>query len=231
MDGHTLRVFDSELMELRVHLLKLGRRVLEQVREGVSVLIQGRLEIAADVAARKEQIQSDARNLEEEIIVLLAKRQPVASDLRAILLLGRVVTELESVDRAARKIAKRSARIREVGCSELPALVADAAKLSTLALGMLQDALDCFEHLDADSAGAIEQRDEVLDQEFHRVLGLLMTHPQGDEQQLRCTLDTVFVLRALERVGDHAGHIAAIVPRLLQRAAEPAVAPNVGPGA
>lgn len=216
MDSHIVREFDAELMQLRLSVLALGGLVADQVQLAVAVLVEDSGDALMTVTTRKVQVQGQAKRIEEDILGLLARRQPVASDLRTILALGRVVTDLERVDHAARKIARLGADIRRVGCSRLPELAADVGRMSSQALSMLRDALDALDRGDEAAAAGIEARDEILDSEFRRALAGIVAHEETGESHLRFTLQTVFMLKALERVGDHAGSIAGIVPSIVR---------------
>jgi len=221
MDQHIVREFDSELMQLRMAVLALGGLVADQVQAAVVVLTEESTDGLDRVISRRAQVQAAAARIDDEVIGLLARRQPVASDLRTLLALRHVVTDLVRVDHAARKIARLGVEIRQSGCTRLSELAADARRMSTLALAMLREALDALDRGDEAGAERIQARDELLDGEFQQSLSRLVEHEEQGEQHLRSTLQTVFMLKALERVGDHAGSIAGLVPQLARSSASP----------
>ena len=96
--------------------------------------------------------------------------------------------------------------------------------MARLAVAMLREALDCFDRVDLEGALAIGRRDQELDAEFHLAIRELVTFVMEDQRYVRSTVQTVFVLKALERVGDHARNIAAVVPRMARREDGEAVA-------
>ena len=106
MEGHIVRTFDGEILTLRIRALQMGGLALDQVHCAVQALSSNDSPAAADVIARHDQVVVYARAIEDEIVGLIARRQPVASDLTTILSVSRVATDLERVGTAARKIAR-----------------------------------------------------------------------------------------------------------------------------
>ena len=236
MEGHTVRTFDGDILTLRMRVLEMGGLAIDQIQRAVLALVRGDDDAAHEVIARAVQVAGYGQSIEEEIIGLIARRQPVASDLRAILAIGRVATDLERVGNAARKIARLSVELNSSSeRSPLPHLYNDVRKMSRLAVAMLRDALDAFDRVDLARAAATAERDRELDAEFQLALRELVTYVMEDPRHLKSTVHTVFLLKALERVGDHARSIAASVPRLARRedagaaGAEPHPDPGVAP--
>ncbi len=231
MEGHTVRTFDGDILNLRMRVLAMGGLGIDQIQRAVLALVRGDDEAAREVIGRAAQVTGYGQSIEEEIIGLIARRQPVASDLRAILAIGRVATDLERVGNAARKIARLSIELNSSGeRSPLPHLYNDVRKMSRLAVSMLRDALDAFDRVDLASAAATAERDLELDGEFQLALRELVTYVMEDPRHLKTTVHTVFLLKALERVGDHARSIAASVPRLARREDAGAAGAEAGAG-
>lgn len=146
----------------------------------------------------------------------------MASDLRGVLAIGRVATDLERAGNAARKIARIALKLSAAG--ERPPLrkfYRDVSKMSRLALGMLRDALNAFDRTDVAAAATLESRDDELDQEFQLAVREFVTYVMEDQRHFQATIETVFLIKAIERIGDHARSIAAMVARLV-RQGEPA---------
>jgi phosphate transport system protein len=227
VEGHTVRTFDGEILNLRMQVLSMGGLAIDQVQRAVQALTRGDEDGARDVLQRNAQLIACARGIEEDIVGLIARRQPVASDLKAILTVGRVATDLERVGNAARKIAKLALELDGIrDGTPLQRFYNDVRKMSRLALAMLRDALDCFDRVDLERALAVVHRDAELDSEFQLALRELVTYVMEDQRHLSTTIQTVFVLKALERVGDHARNIAASVPRFARREDLPAAQPS-----
>ena len=231
MEGHTVRTFDADILNLRIQVLAMGGLAIDQVQRAVQVLTGGDDEAARGVIARHAEIMAAARAIEEEIIGVIARRQPVASDLRGILMIGRIATDLERVGNAARKIARLALELEQARAGLPPRFYNDVRKMSRLALVMLREALYCFDRIDLERAEAVVRRDAEVDSEFQLALRELVTYVMEDQRHLASTIEIVFVLKALERVGDHARNIAAAVPRFGRReevAASPPPASRAG---
>ena len=218
MEGHTVRTYDGDILNLRMDALRMGGFAIDQVQRAVAALTQNDDEAAREVVERHAQVVVYGKAIEEDIIALIARRQPVASELRAVLTVGRIATDLGRVGNAARKIARLALELHATaGDAPLLRFYHDVRKMARIAVAMLREALDCFDRVDLERALAIGRRDQELDAEFHLALRELVTYVMEDQRYLRSTLQTVFVLKALERVGDHARNIAAVVPRLQRR--------------
>jgi len=218
VEGHTVRTFDGDILNLRMQVLSMGGLAIDQVQRAVQALTLGDEEGAHDVVTRNSQMIAYARTIEEDIVGLIARRQPVASDLRAIMTVGRVATDLERVGNAARKIAKIALELEGArGYAPLQRFYNDVRKMSRLALAMLRDALDCFDRVDIEGALAVVHRDAEVDSEFQLAMRELVTYVMEDQRHMGSAIQTVFLLKALERVGDHARNIAANVPRFARR--------------
>jgi phosphate transport system protein len=220
VEGHIVRTFDGEILNLRMRALAMGGLAIDQVQRAVQALTRGSDDDAREVIARGAQVTGYAQGIEDELVGLIARRQPVASDLKAILAIGRVATDLERVGNAARKIARLAIELHHAPSgAPLNQFYSDVRKMSRLALGMLRDALDAFDRVDVATAATLAPRDQELDAEFQLALRELVTYVMEDQRNLQSTIQTVFLIKALERVGDHARNIAAIVPRLARREA------------
>lgn len=218
MEGHIVRGFDGDLMHLRMRVLAMGGLAIEQVNRAVEGLLDGRDAVGREVVARADEITAYARSIEDEIVALIARRQPVASDLRAILTIGRIASDLERVGNGARKIARCGAELHAAAADAPPGrFYRDVRKMARLATAMLRDALDCFDRVDLDGAGGVVRRDADIDAEFHLALRSLVTYVLEDQRWMKSILQTVFVIKSLERIGDHARNIASNVPRLARR--------------
>ena len=218
MEGHIVRTFDGEILTLRIRALQMGGLALDQVHCAVQALSSNDAPAAADVIARHDQVVVYARAIEDEIVGLIARRQPVASDLTTILSVSRVATDLERVGTAARKIARIAIGLGASPEGMPPArFYSDVRRMSRLAHGMLREALDCFDRVDVQRAATFVAKDAEVDGEFQLGLRELLTYVMEDPRRLGNVIQTVFVIKSVERVGDHARNIAGMVSRLTPR--------------
>ena len=216
-EGHIVRGYDVDLAALRMKLLEMGGLVLDQVKCAVRALTHADADLARRVLAREQEVNEYDLHIEEDSIALIARRQPMGSDLRIVISIARAVADLERIGDEAKKIARYAAG-ENVEHPSPPSgkLARDARNLSRLALAMLRDALDSFDRMDPRVAAEISRRDLELNAEFQAALRHQVTLVMEDPRSLQSTLAAVFVLKALERVGDHAKSIARHVVYLVQ---------------
>ena len=149
---------------------------------------------------------------DEQIVNLLALRQPVGKDLRMILSLGKAVTDLERIGDEAERIARVTLDIH--GSSSPPpgpGLLADAYRMSKLATRMLHDVLDALARLDVEKAIDVARCDTELDSEFQAALRRLSTYIMEDARNVGHAINVTFIVKSLERIGDHSKNIAEYV--------------------
>lgn len=209
LEGHTARAFDAALAELRLHAVSMGGLVIDQVSTAIRALLEGDATLAQLVLSREAQINELERTVDREAFRLIALHQPVAGDLRMAKAVSRVTVELERAGDESKKIAKFAARIA-TGEPHGPvhAVSRYLRHMAELTGGMLRDAVRALDEYDADLAHSVSARDAELDEEFAAALRQLLTLAMQDQRFLSATINTVFALKGLERIGDHAKNIA-----------------------
>jgi len=218
LEGHISRAFDGALATLHIRVVEMGGLVLEQVREAAFAYTEWDANAAGRVLEREGEVNDYDRRLEEEGLTLIARRQPVASDLRATVGMSRVVAELERAGDEAKKIART---VLGHGLRPGPATARDARHLGQLAVSLLRLSLEAFDRLDSSVATEVIARDHELDAEYAAGLRRLMTRAMEDPRHVGIALEAAFVLKSLERIGDHARNLAR---QVLSIAGEPRVA-------
>jgi phosphate transport system protein len=206
--GHTSREFERELRTLRERLLAMGGRAEQQISRAMQALSRRDDALAAQVIAEDERIDKDEKEIDELAFLILARRQPVASDLRFIMFAVKIVTDLERIGDLAVNIAKREKDIsRFVPSDAFPRMELLAQKV----LGALQGALDAFVNDDADRAEQVISGDVEIDALNMHVIADVLASGAGSVQDVARSLALSSVSRYLERVGDHATNIAEMV--------------------
>jgi phosphate transport system protein len=208
-EGHTLKDFDSAMAAMRLQVLAMGGLVIDQVNEAVHAWLDRDRTAAERVVTREQQVNAYETLIEADIVRILALRQPVASDLRIAVAVARAVTDLERIGDEAKKIA----RLALPGTGhELPIPLATvyrhARQMAQLCVQMLRHSMTALDESDQSMAAQVASTDMELDAEFDVALRLVMTCVMEDPRTLRTTIDTVFALKGLERIGDHAKNIA-----------------------
>jgi phosphate transport system protein len=205
LEGHISRAFDGALAALHIGVVEMGGLVLDQVREAGSAYTQWRLDLAGHVLEREHEVNEYDARLSKEQLTLIARRQPVAGDLRAIIAFARVVADLERAGDEAKKIART---VVAQGPRPGPATSGDARHLGQLAISLLRLSLEAIDRLDVAMAEEVISRDKDLDAEYSAGLRRLITRAMEDPRQVSVALEAAFVLKSLERIGDHARNIA-----------------------
>jgi phosphate transport system protein len=205
LEGHISKAFDGALAALHIRVVEMGGLVLDQVREATSAYTDWEVDLAEHVLEREHEVNEYNARLNEEQLTLIARRQPVAGDLRAIIAFSRVVADLERAGDEAKKIART---VLGQGQRPGPATTRDARHLGQLAVGLLRLSLEAIDRLDVVVAEQVISRDKELDAEYAAGLRRLMTRTMEDPRQVSVALEAAFVLKSLERVGDHARNLA-----------------------
>ncbi len=216
-DSHTQHIsqqFNAELEEVRSHLLAMGGLVEKQVNDAVTALIQADSGLAQQVREVDDQINQMERNIDEECVRILARRQPAASDLRLIISISKSVIDLERIGDEATKIARRAIQLCEEG--ESPKGYVEVRHIGDQVRKMVQESLDAFARFDADVALSVAQYDKTVDREYKTALRELVTYMMEDPRSISRVLSVIWALRSLERIGDHARNIAELVIYLVR---------------
>ena len=161
-----------------------------------------------------EQINQMERNIDEECLRILARRQPAASDLRLIISISKSVIDLERIGDESTKIARRAIQLCEEG--ESPRGYVEVRHIGDQVRNMVRDALDAFARFDADLALSVAQYDKTIDREYKTALRELVTYMMEDPRSISRVLSVIWVLRSLERIGDHARNISELVIYLVR---------------
>ena len=207
--GHTSREFDRELRTLRDKLLAMGGRAEEQIGRAVQALVKRDEALAAEVINDDQAIDEAEIGIDELAFLILARRQPVASDLRFVMLALKVVTDLERIGDLAVNIAKR---VRDLARFPVSPMQDRIELLATRVLGALQLALDAFVHADAERAEKVIEGDRDIDAlNMHVIADVISGGDAEDVHAVARALALSSVSRYLERIGDHSTNIAEMV--------------------
>ena len=216
-DAHTVKQFDIQLANLRNLVLEMGGLVEDQIKNAVKALDDEDLTLAREVIARDQIINGLQVKIDEDSISLIALRQPVGSDLRLIMSLSKAVTDLERIGDEAEKIARMTIKTYDAVSSPPSAkLLRDVKPMAKLAAGMLHACLDALARLDVEMAVEVARGDDNLDQEFQSALRRLITYMMEDPRTIGHAINVLFIIKALERIGDHAKNIAEYIIYLVK---------------
>ena len=215
MNVHTHKQFDAEMEAIRSGVLAMGGLVESQLNRAISLLERDDEEAVDQVGADEKQINQMQVNLDQMCSQIIARRQPTAIDLRFVLMITKIVNELERVGDEVKKIAYKASRIR--GADQLSRVRRyDAVRVAGEARDMLQMSLDTFARLDAAAAAEVIDRDEQIDAAFLAIMRQLISYMMEDPRTITAALEIVFIAKSIERIGDHAKNIAEAVVQVVK---------------
>jgi phosphate transport system protein len=202
---HTDREFESELGALRQRILLMAGRVEEMIALAMQALVESDPVLARATVRRDAQVNQDEVDIDEKCLLLLARWQPMASDLRFITHASKMVTDLERIGDLAVNICERVVDLSEAGFGgpfvKIP-------RMAEIAQEMLRSSVDAFVAGDPDKAETVVARDDEVDALYHEIfLGLLERMSLGTEPIFRCVA-VQNIAKYLERIGDHSTNLA-----------------------
>ncbi len=205
---HTDREYEHELTALRERVLFMGASVEELLTEAMRAFADRDLDRATRVSELDEQIDRLELEVDGACLHVLARRQPVASDLRFVTTTLKVVTDLERIGDLATNICER---VIELGSNAPPAGADTIAKMADIARAMLREALDSFVAGDARRAQAVVERDMSVDQLYADLFPVLVKRMTSEPQVCDNAMRVLSIAKHLERIADHATNLAEMV--------------------
>ncbi len=205
---HTDREYEGELTKLREQLLTMGARVEDMIAGATRALTERDSALAAQMIALDDEINRLEVETDELCLVILAKRQPVASDLRTITTAMKMVTDLERIGDLGVNISER---VMELNTEPPLKPYVDVAKMGEAVQGMVRDALDAFVNRDVERAQRVIERDRSVDAFYGQTLRVLLTYMMEDARNISRASKVQAIAKHLERVGDHATNLAEMV--------------------
>lgn len=207
---HSSKQYDHELETIRSKVLLMGGIVERQFLEAMTCFRIGNAERADQVISADDEVNQLEVALDDACSHLIVRRQPTANDLRTVMATIKVITDLERIGDEASKIARTAKSLHARGVPGLNHYEM-VRTIATATSDMLHDALDAFARLDGKQALKLIAQDAVIDHEFKSIMRNLITFMMEDPRTISSALDTLWVAKAIERIGDHAKNIAEYV--------------------
>jgi phosphate transport system protein len=226
---HTSKSFDTDIEGMRSAVLKIGGLVEQQVIRACDALLQSNLNLVAQVLADEEivnQLHVQADMLCQQVI---ARRQPIAVDLREVIAALHSINDLERIGDEAKKIALKARHLVAHGPKAAANYWAKEQfqQMSSIASEMLSAALDAYVRHDSSVAVKLAARDQMLDALREQLNGSLLEHMAANSDEVQASMEMVFAVQALERVGDHAKNIAEYVVSVVEGVDMRHLSPNI----
>jgi phosphate transport system protein len=205
MSDHIMKAYDEDLATLKALLSTMGGLAEEQLSRSTAALARRDIALADAVIARDEQIDALEVEIEEKAVLTIAKRQPMAKDLRNIMVALRIASDLERIGDLAKNVAKRAHAIPDA----IPRKLAKGLeRMSDLSKAQLKRVLDAFVASDAEMAMDVWKNDEDIDALYNSIFRELLTYMMEDPRMIGSCTHLLFATKNIERIGDHATNIA-----------------------
>lgn len=202
---HISGQFNKELEDIRNKVLTMGGLVEQQIELAIQAFTTNNVEIAELVIKQDHQVDALEMFIDLECTQILALRQPAAFDLRLLLTVIKIIGELEIVGDLAERIAKMAIQVSDIeGKSDQ---YYELQHMAELVKEMLHGALDAFARMNIDNITEITGRDESVDREYASIVRQLITQMMENPRNITRTLNVLWTVRAMERIGDHACYI------------------------
>jgi len=206
---HIVRSFDEDLKFLANRIAAMGGHAERMVDQAVTALVNLDLDLARRVVADDAFLDQTQREIDDRAIFIIAKRQPLAQDLREIIGTIRISGDLERVGDLGKNIAKRVAAVQEN--RQTVQLFRGLQALAELALTQLKDVLDTYASRSVERIGMVRDRDEQIDAMYTSLFRELLTYMMEDPRNITACTHLLFCAKNIERIGDHATNIAETV--------------------
>ncbi len=205
MSDHISSAYDEDLAALKQMLAQMGGLAEEQLGMAIEAMARRDVDTADDIIEADEKIDALEMAIEERAVVTIAKRQPVAQDLRQIMVAIRISSDLERIGDLAKNIAKRT---HALSGGAPRRIMTGLKRMGHLALEQLQDVLDAYSSDNADKAMEVWRNDEEIDALYNSIFRELLTYMMEDPRTIGLCTHLLFGAKNIERIGDHCTNIA-----------------------
>ncbi|MBW9051865.1 phosphate signaling complex protein PhoU [Rhizobium mesosinicum] len=206
---HIFSAYDDDLKFLSRRISEMGGLAEQMVGEAVRALVNGDTALAQKVISDDVILDHTEREINDKAIVTIARRQPMAADLREIMGSIRIAADLERVGDLGKNTAKRVIAVQSTGVPRK--LARGLEHLSELALVQLKEVLDVYTTRSADKAKSIRERDDEIDAMYTSLFRELLTYMMEDPRNITSCTHLLFCAKNIERIGDHATNIAETI--------------------
>ena len=214
MTDHTAKAFDADLQDLGRMVAEMGGLAERQICDSIDALAKRDVTLAQRTVAQDSQIDALQREIEERAILTIARRQPMAVDLREIVASLRIANDLERIGDLAKNIGKRVLALD--GEFFPPKLIRGVEHMGALVLAQLKEVLDSYARHDLKKALAVWNGDEEIDSMCTSLFRELLTYMMEDPRNITFCIHLMFCAKNIERTGDHATNIAEVVHHMVE---------------
>lgn len=203
---HIVKSFDEDLNHIETLIMEMGGFVEKQIAEAATALSHRDTELAATIITGDKRIDALEADIDVAVVRILAQRQPMAQDLRAVVVAPKIASNLERIGDYSKNIAKRTsvlAKTQPIGSS-----AATIKRMCAMVQDMVKDVLDAYVRRNAQRAEDVRLRDEDVDQMHNTLFRELLTYMMEDPRTISSCMHLLFIAKNIERMGDHTTSIA-----------------------
>lgn len=203
---HIVKSFDEDLNHIETLIMEMGGFVEKQIAEAATALSHRDTELAATIITGDKRIDALEADIDVAVVRILAQRQPMAQDLRAVVVAPKIASNLERIGDYSKNIAKRTsvlAKTQPIGSS-----AATIKRMCAMVQDMVKDVLDAYVRRNAQRAEDVRLRDEDVDQMHNTLFRELLTYMMEDPRTISPCMHLLFIAKNIERMGDHTTSIA-----------------------
>ncbi len=205
MTEHIVKSFDDEIRHLHLIIARMGGLAEDQLANAMTAIEERDGALAVRTIESDVKVDELEREAVQQVVRILALRQPMASDLRDVIAALKISAVIERIADYAKNAAKRALALNE-GPAIQP--VYAIPRMGHTARGMLKDVLDAYNAKDAEKALAVWSRDEELDELYSSLFRELLTYMMEDARSITACTHLLFIAKNIERIGDHCTNIA-----------------------
>ncbi len=213
-DQHISRQFNQDLDELRQMMMAMGGLVEEMAKSALIAVLEGNTDLAEEVVQADDRVNQMEKRIDKQCNLVIARRQPTASDLRLVFSIIKAISDLERIGDEAEKIARLAIHLGNYERPRSGYLELEA--MGQRVLDMLKMSLDGFARLSTDVAIKLIKEDEKVDAAYEAVFRQYYSYMMEDPRHIRRVLDALLIAKALERIGDHCKNIGEYVVYLVE---------------
>ncbi|WP_316979596.1 phosphate signaling complex protein PhoU [Shumkonia mesophila] len=202
---HIVKSYDEELQSISTRIIEMGGLVEAQLADAIEAVVKRNAQLGAQTDQRDAQVDAMEREIDEAVVRLLARRQPMADDLRQVLAALKIVGILERVGDYAAHVGKRAVMLAQD--RETPG-VAVIGRMGKMVRDLIGDVLGAYARRDPELALSVWRRDQDLDQLYASFFRELLTAMAEDPKNINACMHLLFIAKNIERVGDFATNIA-----------------------
>lgn len=204
-ENHIVKQFDGELEDIRTMLMEMGGEVEQQLKDAITSVAGVDSALAERVIERESHVDEMELDIDEACMLIIARRQPAATDLRLVMMVSKAVNDLERIGDEAKKIASHAIILAE---QDVPSKgYTEVRHLGKGVSNILANALDAFARFDVEAALKTLKDDHQIDLEYKTALRELVTYMMEDPRSISRVINILWVVRSLERIGDHAKNL------------------------